>query len=77
MPCLTKVICINLPATLTRDSDVITYLREEIYADQHLYEVVGNQSVFEVKCFAIFHETWSPRVHKVKVEPDNRQPRHG
>lgn len=54
-----------------------TYLGEEIHADQHLYEVVDDQCLFELVRFAVLHEAWAPRVDEVEVESDNREPRHG
>lgn len=54
----------------------MTYLGKEIHADQDLYEVVDDQCVLELVWFAILHETWSPVVDEVKVERDDRQPRH-
>jgi hypothetical protein len=53
-----------------------THLGEEIHADQNLNEVVGNQSVFELEWFAVFHEARSPGVDKVEVEPDDGEARH-
>lgn len=54
-----------------------THLGEEIHADQHLYEVVDDQCLFELIWFAVLHEAWAPRVDEVEVESDDREPRHG
>lgn len=54
-----------------------THLGEEIHADQHLYEVVDDQCLLKLIWFAVLHEAWAPRVDKVEVETDDREPRHG
>jgi hypothetical protein len=53
-----------------------SYLGEQVHADENLYEIIRNQCMLELVWFAIFHEAWPPRVDKVKVEPDDGQPRH-
>lgn len=45
-----------------------THLGEEINTDQHLYEVVRDQCVFELEWFAIFHKARSPWVNEVKIQ---------
>lgn len=54
-----------------------THLSEEIHADQHLYEVVDNQGLFELVRLAVLHEARAPRVDEVEVESDDREPGHG
>lgn len=48
-----------------------THLGEEIHADQHLYEVVDDQCLFELVWFAVLHEARAPRVDEVEVESDD------